>query len=183
MSTASTVEMCSPEDTRLKVFAGHIRQYDADSGFGQADVSEEFVTNVRNVGIIEPVQAVVCGDDIIVFDGVRRVEAARRGDVEVPVLLRDIDPVDVYLENVGTHLSVWRKDVSDSDRRKALHRYMQEVGYESFEPVLEQFGLLEERDQRCETCWRKIEHAGARAMHEKHCDPWDVDLPPSFSDK
>ena len=140
-----SIEIIDPRDCKPSSF--HIR--------GDTSVSEEFVQNVKRVGVIQPI--IVQEQEnksYAVIDGVRRVKASKSaGKDKIPALIINTD--DELSLSLTATLGVWSKETTDSDREAALHQLTTGKRknihkFESKEPIYEareQLGLdtLEDR--------------------------------------
>lgn len=90
---------------------------------GETMIPDSFVRSVERVGIIQPPLVRPEGEhgDLRVIDGVRRVRAAKDAGVnEIDVIVLDVDDAHALSMSLTANMDAWSKQVSDSDREKAI---------------------------------------------------------------
>ena len=131
---------------------------------GETPVGEHLATSVAGVGIVEPPIIRREGGEYRVLDGMRRIRAAADAGIgEIDCLSIDCSAAEAVELSLSVNLSHTDEPIGTYDRRNALSRL-------SDDPAALFHELGGDLENRCRYCWRQIENAGARTMHERHCN-------------
>jgi len=110
------IEYHHPEHLKFDT-KGHVRS-------NPEQASDKLVRNIKQVGkIVEPIHARRVENELVVFDGWRRVKACDNLDMKVPIIVYDnLDTKDAFVKSLKLNDSEAGiiKSVTQDDREKSL---------------------------------------------------------------